>query len=214
MTSRALTDLGTNNKSGSIDLEQSNINGIMHPSSKISTTAMAPSNNSIISDTTTRIPDFSFCILWSPLPIITWIIPFIGHLGIADSRGYSHDFQGPYSIGTSRKAVMAFGPTTRYLKMDIGQLSTAERWDDAIREADRIYSGRMHNLFCDNCHSHVAKALNLMPYGGGKWNMVKLCFLVFFRGTFVSFGGFLCQFLPFLIFVFLIVLFRVILGKS
>ena len=25
---------------------------------------------------------------------------------------------------------------------------------------------RMHNLCCDNCHSHVARALNLMNYDG------------------------------------------------
>ena len=29
----------------------------------------------------------AFCILWSPLPFITWLLPFIGHLGIADSKG-------------------------------------------------------------------------------------------------------------------------------
>jgi hypothetical protein len=50
-------------------------------------------------------------------------------------------------VGSNRKAVMAFGPTTRYLKMDIGKLSSSERWDEAIREADRIYSGRMHSEF-------------------------------------------------------------------
>jgi Protein of unknown function (DUF778) len=35
--------------------------------------------------------DLSFCIVWSPLPPITWIIPFIGHTGIADSRGALHE---------------------------------------------------------------------------------------------------------------------------
>lgn len=30
---------------------------------------------------------FPFCIVWSPLPVITWFLPFIGHLGIADSQG-------------------------------------------------------------------------------------------------------------------------------
>jgi hypothetical protein len=40
--------------------------------------------------------DLSFCVLWSPLPPITWLIPVIGHLGIADSNGTASDFQGPY----------------------------------------------------------------------------------------------------------------------
>ncbi|KAE9102360.1 hypothetical protein PF001_g26274, partial [Phytophthora fragariae] len=42
---------------------------------------------------------------------------------------------------------------------------------------------RMHNLCCDNCHSHVAVCLEHADYGGRKrWNMVELCFWMFFRG--------------------------------
>lgn len=33
------------------------------------------------------IQSIAFCILWSPLPVITWIFPFIGHMGVADSQG-------------------------------------------------------------------------------------------------------------------------------
>jgi Protein of unknown function (DUF778) len=136
MTSRSFAETAKD-RASDIEHQPNNNNNIIasHPSVR-SSSEISPTN-----------PDLSFCILWSPLPIITWIIPFIGHLGIADSRGYSHDFQGPYSVGTSRKAVMAFGPTTRYLKMDIGQLSSADRWDEAIREADRVYSGRMHSKY-------------------------------------------------------------------
>ena len=85
----------------------------------------------------------------------------------------------------------------------------ADRWDDAIEEANQVYRGRMHNICCDNCHSHVSNALNRMPltaYGISKWNMIKLCFLVFFRARFLSFGGFLCQFGPFLVIVLVVVL--------
>jgi hypothetical protein len=151
MTSRLSIEVNSRNEGngvvGAVDLEhQMAIHATSAaPSSNTSSNNNNTNNNSVSSHDSRRQPDFSFCILWSPLPIFTWIIPFIGHLGIADSRGYSHDFQGPYAIGTSRKAIMAFGPTTRYLKMDIGQLSNVERWDEAIREADRVYSGRMHS---------------------------------------------------------------------
>lgn len=30
---------------------------------------------------------FPFCIVWSPIPVLTWFLPFIGHLGIATSDG-------------------------------------------------------------------------------------------------------------------------------
>ena len=65
----------------------------------------------------------------------------------------------------------------------------------------------MHNLFCDNCHSHVACALNRMPltaYGISKWDMVKLCFLIFFRARFLSVGAIVSQFAPFVILVIVI----------
>lgn len=43
-----------------------------------------------------------------------------------------------------------------------------------------------HNLCCDNCHSHVALALNLMRYDNStSWNMVKLCFFSLLYGKYV-----------------------------
>jgi len=161
-------------------------------------------------------PDLSFCILWSPLHPITALLPFIGHMGIADSRGVAHDFRGPYFVGTDGSSPlpdMAFGPPTRYLKMDIGELAGgADRWDEAILEADEIYKGRMHNICCDNCHSHVARALNIIEHEGRHdWNMVKLCFLIFFKGSFVNYkGAILCQFAPFLV---LLLLYLLVTGK-
>lgn len=94
----------------------------------------------------------------------------------------------------------------------IFKIGGAEKWDEMVQEANRIYSSRVHNLIADNCHSHVACALNGMelkpPFSrnGADWDMVKLCFLVFFRARFLSFGGFLAQFGPFLLLLSLIYL--------
>lgn len=150
-----------------------------------------------------NVEELSFCILWSPLPPITWIFPFIGHMGIADSNGVASDFQGSYYVGDTGR--MAFGEPTRALKMNIADLpGGASQWDEMIIEANRVYSGRIHNIVCDNCHSHVACALNKMQLRTplmrtASWDMIKLCFLVFFRARFLSFGGFLQQFAPFAI---------------
>merc|ERR1711881_794378 len=93
----------------------------------------------------------------------------------------------------------AFGKTTRYLQLDPTSV-LGKPWDEAVHDASEEYKGRMHNLCCDNCHSHVAMALNLMKYNGSSsWNMVKLCFLMLFCGRFVSFSGFLKTWLPFAI---------------
>jgi hypothetical protein len=164
--------------------------------------------------------DLSFCLLWSPLHPITALLPFIGHMGISDSRGQAHDFQGPYYIGTDNSKPtpkMAFGYPTRYIKIkNISQFvpGGSQQWDESIIEADNIYRQRMHNICCDNCHSHVARALNIMEYQGRHdWDMVKLCFWVFFKGSFVGacnnnggnlWSSILLQFGPFLIILLII----------
>jgi hypothetical protein len=92
-------------------------------------------------------------------------------------------------------------------------LGGAEQWDKAIIDANSEYRTRMHNICCDNCHSHVAYALNTMnisAYGIRNWDMVKLCFLLFFRGKFLSVSGMLAQFLPFGIIIMIVVLAKTI----
>ena len=59
---------------------------------------------------------------------------------------------------------MAFGTPTRYLKLS--DIQNAAHYDAAIQEADRMYEKRMHNICCDNFHSHIARALNIMNYQG------------------------------------------------
>lgn len=174
----------------------------------------APSSNPKGNGGACDLTPLSFTILWSPLPPITWLLPFIGHMGIATSRGVACDFQGPYAVGDRGR--MAFGRPTRALRIDIGSLpGGAEQWDAAINDANAEYRTRMHNICCDNCHSHVAYALNSLGIGahgvrGGRWDMVKLCFLVFFKGRFLSLGGLLAQFLPFGVFVLIAVLVKAI----
>jgi transmembrane protein 222 len=152
----------------------------------------------------TRQQDLAFCILWSPLPPITWLIPFIGHMGIADSNGVASDFQGSYFVGDNGH--MAFGSPTRALFI---RYEDADRWNQCIHSANETYRTRIHNICCDNCHSHVACALNRMgckAYRVERWDMVKLAALMFFKGRFLSWGGVICQFGPFMVFVLILVL--------
>ena len=36
---------------------------------------------------------YPYSIVWTPLPLITWFIPFIGHMGICQENGVIRDFQ-------------------------------------------------------------------------------------------------------------------------
>ena len=146
---------------------------------------------------------FPYCIVWTPLPVLTWFIPFIGHMGIAYSNGVIRDFAGPYYVSEDS---MAFGKPTRILRLDPSKVKSGESFDQSISKASEIYSKRMHNICCDNCHSHVARAMNLMQYDNSNdWNMVKLCFMMLFKGRFVSWQRALYTFAPFLLIVSVIV---------
>ncbi|XP_012269349.2 transmembrane protein 222 [Athalia rosae] len=143
---------------------------------------------------------FPCCIVWTPIPLLTYFFPFIGHMGIATSTGVIRDFAGPYYVSEDN---MAFGKPTKYWQLHYNKAKGgAQGWDSAVGEASDIYKTRMHNLCCDNCHSHVATALNLMSYDNSRqWNMVKLAALMLVHGKYVSFCAVLKTWLPFIIIV-------------
>ncbi|KAF6111905.1 transmembrane protein 222 [Phyllostomus discolor] len=97
---------------------------------------------------------------------------------------------------------MAFGKPAKYWKLDPARVyaSGPNAWDTAVHDASEEYKHRMHNLCCDNCHSHVALALNLMRYNNStNWNMVTLCFFCLLYGKYVSVGAFVKTWLPFVL---------------
>lgn len=96
---------------------------IYSPSYKMESRQIQPSKNL-----------YPYCVLWSPLPPITWLFPFIGHTGIADSQGIIHDFAGPYHIGVGK---MAFGSPTRYIQLD-PEMCKNMSWDDGLQEGCTI----------------------------------------------------------------------------
>lgn len=143
---------------------------------------------------------YPFCIVWTPIPVLTWFFPFIGHMGIALSNGVIRDFAGPYFVSEDN---MAFGRPARYLQLSPYKVINnggATEWDECVSKASVVYGTRMHNLFWDNCHSHVGMALSLMHYDGSNtWNMIRLAFWMFFWGQYVRVGGFIKTWLPFTI---------------
>jgi len=138
---------------------------------------------------------YPYCIVWTPIPVITWLFPFIGHMGICMSSGVIRDFAGPYYVSEDN---MAFGNPTKYWQLDPSKAEGGvSGWDNAVIQASEIYSKRVHNLCCDNCHSHVATALEIMKYNNkSSYNMVGLCFMMLLKGKHVSFAGCLKTWVP------------------
>lgn len=91
----------------------------------------------------------------------------------------------------------------RYIQLDPKLvLGGVHDYDDAVVKASVVYGTRMHNLFCDNCHSHVALALSLMKYKQSThYNMVFLAAWIFLRAKYVSLWAVIKHWLPFAIVV-------------
>mmetsp|Transcript_99845 Transcript_99845/g.311024 ORF Transcript_99845/g.311024 Transcript_99845/m.311024 type:complete len:188 (-) Transcript_99845:144-707(-) len=138
---------------------------------------------------------FPNCIVWQPLPWITWFLPPVGHMGMAGSDGQIYDFSGaPFGNGRGR---MMVGNVVRYVELDPGAC-LKQPLDEALAEANAVYERRFHNICCDNCHSHVAVTLENAEYRGvGRWNMFMLGVWLFFRGRYVDSCAVVKHWLPF-----------------
>ena len=126
-------------------------------------------------------------------------------MGIATSTGVIRDFAGSYYVSEDD---MAFGVPTKYLQLDITRVpGGVTAWDRAVSQASDEYKNHVvtgsyifaeflisltqtsfqHNLCCDNCHSHVALAMNTMSYPGKRdWNMISLAWQMLIHGKFVK----------------------------
>ncbi|CAO2828085.1 unnamed protein product [Amaranthus hypochondriacus] len=159
---------------------------------------------------------FPLCIVWTPLPVLSWLIPFIGHIGICREDGVILDFAGPNFVCVDS---FAFGAVTRYLQIDaklcraisLASSRSGEQqnldgseveiftWNDALRNSTMEFQHRSYNLLTCNCHSFVANNLNRLGFGGGRWNVVSLAALILFKGRWVNTGAAIKSLLPFLI---------------
>eukprot|EP00741_Cyanophora_paradoxa_P017423 tig00020965_g16832.t1 len=157
---------------------------------------------------------FPFCVIWTSIPLISWLVPVIGHIGICRSDGVSHDFAGPYFISVDQ---LAFGHAMKYWRLDLSlvrsrpNMSAEQTFDACIEEGMACYEKMMYNFFCNNCHSYVARCLNLMEYGGRKdWTMFRVWLHLTMHSRFVSGRRFLESYGVFLVLVTLAALIAVL----
>ncbi|KAK9148974.1 hypothetical protein Scep_007731 [Stephania cephalantha] len=160
---------------------------------------------------------FPCCVVWTPLPVVSWLAPFIGHLGICREDGVIMDFSGSNFVNIDN---FAYGSVARYLQLDREQCcfppnlashlckngfkhseyGTSLTWDDALRSSMNHFEHKSYNLFTCNCHSYVANCMNRLCYGGSlKWNMVNVAALIFLKGCWVDSMSVVRSFLPFVV---------------
>lgn len=89
----------------------------------------------------------------------------------------------------------SFGSVSKYWKVSHEDIlcenyelqNVDEIWDESINEANIEFENRAHNLLCNNCHSHVAMALNRMKFRKSSgWNTFLL---IVYMIVFSKFNG-------------------------
>ena len=144
---------------------------------------------------------FPYCIVWTPIPLLTYLIPCIGHTGIGNSSGIIHDFAASFFVSVDN---FAFGKPTKYIQLELTEQEKNE-WDNAILKGDKKYNKEEHKIFTNNCHSHVAYVLNQLNYKGrNDYNMVSIWWMLIAKGKYVSFCGFFKTYIGFLIIIIII----------
>lgn len=160
---------------------------------------------------------FPHCVVWTPLPVISWLAPYVGHIGICRENGVILDFAGPYFVNVDN---FAFGATARYVQLSEQQCSLSSNldiethtvssndsqtsrvlsWDDGINRTMQHFQHIAYNIFTCNCHSFVASCLNKLEFRGStNWNIIKVIFLIFSEGRWMSKRAIAKSFAPFVV---------------
>lgn len=95
-------------------------------------------------------------LIWTTIPIISWIIPFIGHMGITDSKGNIYDFSGNYTI---QKNNFAFGDPIRVYQLPSTYNQPEYSLDDQIIFISSKYRQKQHSFITNNCHHYCLDCL-------------------------------------------------------
>ncbi|MCD9561340.1 hypothetical protein HAX54_020401 [Datura stramonium] len=99
---------------------------------------------------------FPYCIVWSPLPVLSWFYPFCGHIGICREDGVILDFAEAKLVSVDN---FTFGSPTRYFQVSREQNftdksgSNSDTWESALRKSIQEFQHQSYSIFTCNCHS-------------------------------------------------------------
>ena len=59
-------------------------------------------------------PEYAHCILWRPIPVLSSVLPWLGHVAICDSHGRAHTFEESGAVAIDNSW---FSPPYKYHKL-------------------------------------------------------------------------------------------------
>ncbi|KAJ9593289.1 hypothetical protein L9F63_015164 [Diploptera punctata] len=141
---------------------------------------------------------YPFCIVWTSIPVISWVFPFFGHVGIGTSEGIIRNFVVSRHVCEDS---FAYGSPDRYVQLKYQHACGWKTgWDNAIEEATTIFEEKKHGSIFNNCFTYVCTALNLMKYDEKtNWNQFKLLLFLWWNMKYVSKKKIITTYIPSLI---------------
>ncbi len=126
---------------------------------------------------------YPYSLVWSSIPCITHIIPWIGHLGICKSNGIIYDFAGHCLVNENH---FFFEKPYEYAFLEPKE-NERIKWDQSIDKVVNKYRRMNYNFFCNNCHSFCCEVLNEIKYNGkNNYGMISVWWLVVTKGKYLS----------------------------
>lgn len=101
-------------------------------------------------------PKRPFTVVWTTLPVVSWFLPFIGHVGITDSEGVVTDFSGPFTVTVGS---LMCGPPLRVWHLDVNGRATD--YDDAVHAGAVAYGRQMHKYVTRAVSASLVAVVNL-----------------------------------------------------
>ncbi|KAH7821559.1 putative Protein of unknown function (DUF778) [Monocercomonoides exilis] len=156
---------------------------------------------------------FPFGIVWNAIPVISWLVPILGHVGICDSQGRIWDFQKTDKVGINHMQygrpmkIWRYYPKQKPPKN--AELEEAEQqenliyesraipvqWDKAIETASQAFIHRKMSWTKCNSWHHVCECLNDYQTEV-KYTPRKLLWTFAKKGSWPSFPMALTVYLP------------------
>lgn len=145
---------------------------------------------------------FPFCIVWTPLSLISVLFPFIGHTGICTSKGVIYDYAGSHFATESE---ISFNAPTKYVFLTV-PFKLTKKWDATVTNINVNYNNKNYNLLFDNCHSYCAYVLNEMNYNGrSDYSMVDVFLMVTLKSKFISYYHYIKTYIGFIMLILMII---------
>lgn len=98
--------------------------------------------------------------------------------------------------------------------MDINNIDF-EDFNKAIHYCNNVYTKKMHNLFFNNCHSHISMILNMIKYKNkDNWNMIDICVLMNTESEYINYSSILKPYILYIIIFILYFVYKIILSNN